>query len=103
VKLFVVVRGDMAPGARAVGAVHAARQFAREHGPTEGRWFRESNTLALLQVEGEAGLSRLLEEAAFRGLEASGFREPDLGGQLTGVALGPAGARLVRRLPLALR
>jgi hypothetical protein len=47
-------------------------------------------------------LWRLCSAAAADGLRYLGFREPDLDDALTAVALEPAAARLVARLPLAL-
>jgi peptidyl-tRNA hydrolase len=81
---------------------HAARQFAEEHPDIEGTWFRESNTIVLLEVPDEATLRELASRARDRGVAASEFsEEPDLG--LTALALGPEGRRLVSSLPLALK
>ena len=103
-RLHLVVRGDLPPGAQAVQAVHAARQFAFEHAEVEQRWFDTSNTLALLAVPDEVSLLELLELAGRSGARVSVFREPDLGGAATAIAVEPGakGRRLCRRLPRAL-
>jgi peptidyl-tRNA hydrolase len=102
-KLFVIVRGDLIPGAQAVQAMHAARQFAEEHREREARWFAESNHLAFLSVPGERELLALEREAAWRGLPSSRFEEPDLGGRPTAITLPPEARRLCAKLGLALR
>lgn len=103
-KLYVVTRRDLRPGAQAVQACHAARQFAAEHPDLERAWFEASNTLALLAVPDEPALAQLAARASARGLRVAAFREPDLGDALTAIALEPGdGARrLCAGLPLTL-
>lgn len=101
-KLYVIVRGDLVPGAQAVQAMHAARQFAEDHRERESRWFKESNHLALLSVPGEKELLTLEREARFRGFLSSRFEEPDFGMRVTAIALAPEARRLCSRLPKAL-
>lgn len=102
-KLYLVVRRDLPePGFRAAQLCHAQRQFTAEHPDVDSLWFTESNTLALLEVPGETELLRLVTRARENGIPCSLFREPDLSGAATALALGPSGKRLVRRLPLAL-
>ena len=103
-KLYLVVRADLTPGAQAVQACHAMVQFQKEHPEVDREWFERSNYLGLLTVPSEADLQRLLAKAERRGIPAAAFREPDLGDSLTAIALGPCqGARsLTRALPLAL-
>lgn len=98
-KLYVVVRADLPAGQQAVQAVHAALAFQREH--------REVcvglDNLALLAAPDERSLAVLIRSAGDAGVPWESFQEPDLGDQLTAVALGPAARRLVSSLPLALR
>ena len=58
--------------------------------------------VVLLAASDELSLSWLCADAVTAGLRVASFREPDLGGALTAVALEPAGRRLVAGLPLAL-
>jgi len=102
-KLFVVTRADLPPGSMGVQAMHAFRQFVHEHREAEMEWFEKSNHLAFLEVRDERALERLAADAAARSLRFSAFREPDLGGSLTALALEPAAKRLCGRLKLALR
>jgi DNA-binding transcriptional LysR family regulator len=102
-RLHLVVRRDLPPGDQAVQAAHALRQFTAEHPDIDRQWFEQSNTLALLAAPDERTLARMLDRAFDLGIRAAAFREPDLGGSLTAIAIEPAGARLCRGLPLALR
>lgn len=103
-KLILVTRKDLTPAQQAVQAAHALRAFVEEHPAEDARWFKQSNTLALLAVEDEPMLHQLWCEAVDSGVRVSGFMEPDLDGAITALALEPgAGARrLTRGLPLAL-
>lgn len=101
-KLYAVVRSDMSKGAKACQAAHALRSFADSYPFIEGAWWRESNTLVLL----EAPLPILLEleqRALMEGITCVRFVEPDWApeGTLTALALGPDAKRLVAALDLA--
>lgn len=102
-KLFLITRADLPPGQQAVQAAHAGRVFQHEHPIIERAWFETSNTLAFLKVANEPALARLLERARWKGYEASGFREPDRGNELTAIAIGPRGKSLCQSLAPALQ
>lgn len=102
-KLFLVVRGDLSPGARAAQLCHAMREFIEHHPEIDEEWYRVSNTVVLLEVEDESRLRSLAEDATKVGAPVTLFAEPDLDNQYTALALGPSGRNLVRRLPLAFR
>lgn len=104
-KLFVVTRRDISPGYQGVQSQHALRQFTAEHPERDAEWFKSSNFLAWLSVEDEVELMRLITEAQDRGLRWSAFREPDVGGQITAIAIEPhpETAKICRGLPLALK
>lgn len=110
-RLYVVVRADLPPGAQAVQAAHAMREFAADYPEVEAEWHRTSNTVAFLSVPDEAALVALVEELRrpWHGGEnhladtfVSEFREPDLGGSLTAICVEPKGGWKLRKLPLAL-
>lgn len=101
-KLHLVTRSDLSPGQQAVQAAHALREFVREHPEEDLRWYKGSNTLALLAVEDEDSLQELLSRAQLRRIPCSGFWEPDRDDELTAIAIGPEGKGLCRRLRLAL-
>jgi hypothetical protein len=98
------VRSDLRPGQQATQVCHALRQFVEDHPAIEREWHRESNHLALLAVEDEPTLVRLLDRARQHGVRSAAFREPDLDHALTAIALEPGAEsrRLCRGLPLAL-
>lgn len=104
-KLFLVTRRDIAPGYQAVQSCHAIRQFTAEHPDRDGEWFKASNYLALLSVANEIELMRLIVAASDAGLRWSAFREPDVGGAITAIAIEPhpKTAELCKSLPLALK
>lgn len=102
-KLFLIVRADLSVAQRAVQAAHALREFSEHHPEVDRAWYTSSNHLALLEVPDMRALEALLIRALDRELPVVGFHEPDRDGELTAIALGPSGRRLVRGLPLALR
>lgn len=104
-KLFLVTRRDISPGYQAVQSCHALRQFTADHPEIDKEWFSKSNYLALLSVQDETELMRLLVAASDLGLKWSAFREPDVGGAITAIAIEPhpKASELCKSLPLALR
>jgi len=104
-KLFVVTRRDIAPGYQGVQSQHALRQFTADHPDLDAEWFTNSNFLAWLSVDDEVELMRLIARAKDHGLRWSVFREPDVGGEITAIAIEPhpKAVELCRGLPLALK
>lgn len=104
-KLYLVTRRDISPGYQAVQAAHALRQFTADHPERDMEWYSNSNYLALLSASDEEELMRLLVAAKDSNIRRSAFREPDVGGAITAIALepGPRTAELCRGLPLALK
>ena len=104
-KLYLITRRDIAPGYQAVQSCHVMRQFTADHPDRDAEWFKSSNYLALLSVETEVELMRLLVKAADIGLRCSAFREPDIGGQITAIAIEPSTqtVELCKNIPLALK
>ena len=102
-KLYVIVRGDLPPGAQVAQSCHAMRLFSAQHPEVDREWYEQSNNLVCLQVADEDALLELFERAQSAEVATSTFREPDFGGSATAVAIGPAGKRLVSNLSLALR
>lgn len=104
-KLFVVTRRDISPGYQGVQSQHALRQFTADHPERDAEWFKASNYLAWLSVADEVELMRLITQAEDVGVLWSAFREPDVGGQITAIALEPhhKSIELCKGLPLALK
>lgn len=104
-KLYLITRRDISPGYQAVQSCHAMRQFTADHPDRDQEWFKASNYLALLSVANEIELMRLLVSAHDHGLLASPFREEDLNGEITAIAIEPhpKAAELCKGLPLAMK
>ena len=102
-KLFVIVRADLSPGAQVAQTAHAVAEFSIAHPDAFRSWAAEQRTIVCLNIQNEATLADLLKLAEAKGVARAGFTEPDFGGELTAIALGPGGDRLVSCLPLALR
>jgi len=102
-KLYVVIRSDLPPGAQAAQATHGAIAFVMNHPVIARYWHLKSNNLVLLQVPSEECLKHLATRAKDAGIDHAVFREPDFDDTVTAVAIEPAGRRLVSNLPLALK
>jgi len=100
-KLYIVVRADLSQGLKLAQACHALRAFGARHPEIDREWFERSNNIAVLVVPDEQKLRELLELTESRGLAVAPFLEPDLGDQMTALALEPSAKRFLRRLPLA--
>lgn len=92
-RLYVVVRADLERGLQLAQACHAVRELSLEH-PEDA----EGENLVVLEVPDEAGLERL---AASVPGPLKAFREPDLGGALTALAVTGEARRMLSSLPLA--
>lgn len=102
-KLYIVTRRDLKPGLAAAQVAHAAFLFSYEHRPLAAQWLQESNFLIILSVANEIDLYRLGQQAAKANLPVSYFNEPDIGDQLTAIAVAPSlkTVALMADLPLA--
>jgi len=93
-KLCVVTRRDLQPGYQGVQSQHAAVQFVFDHPAIAAEWHKHSDFMAWLSVADEVELMRLLVAAKDQGIRATPWREPDVGGAITAIALEP-GAKTV--------
>lgn len=88
-KLYVVVRQDLAPGYQIAQSLHAFREYIEQHPESEREWYKSSNTIAILGCENEEELVSLIGLAEGREIRHSPFREPDMGDALTACAFEP--------------
>lgn len=102
-KLYLITHEGLPPGQQAVQAAHAMRQFGFEYPEIDRLWFRDSNTLAFLAAPDTKALGVLRDKALAKGVAVAAFYEPDRDNELTAIALGPAGKKMTRKLPLALQ
>lgn len=94
-RLYVIVRNDIPPGLQLAQACHATREFGK-HYP----FIDVGENLVVLQVPNESELRSVVE--ACHGFMVAPFHEPDLGGEMTAVAISGAAKGRLRRLSLAL-
>lgn len=100
-KLVTITRKDLSDGYKAVQSTHAAINFIFEHPSRAGPWFKNSNYLVELEAEDEEELISLVIKSERRGIKYTVFQEPDIGNQITAIALEPSPEtqKLVRNLP----
>jgi len=85
--------------------MHALRQFVKDHPEVDKEWFEKSNYLGFLSVANEHELIKLAETALLKGIKISLFREPDVGDQITAMAIEPGqkSKKLCSNLQLGLK
>lgn len=88
-KLYVVVREDLSPGAQMAQALHAFREFIEAHPKVERNWYKTSNTVVILGIENEKELIALKNMAITKNIAFSAFYEPDMDDALTAVTFEP--------------
>lgn len=103
-KLTTVTRRDLTAGSQSVQSTHAAVQFIFEHPELSEDWFKKPY-LAQLSVKNEDELKSLIHKLQKNNIKHSIFREPDLGNQITAIAIEPSEKtrRIVSHLPLMLK
>jgi hypothetical protein len=93
--LYIVIRNDLDVGLQMAQACHVTREFTREF-PEEP--VGDSLIVVACSPAELAGLGRRADGHDVRWLP---FHEPDLGGELTAIALGVRARRLVSQYPRA--
>ena len=101
-KLTTVTRSDLSEGYQSVQSTHAAIQFQYEYPEVSKKWYQESNYIVSLSCSNEEQLMILAYRARDMGLNVSMFYEPDIGDQLTAIAIEPSEHtyKLTKKLPL---
>lgn len=102
-KLYIVVRQDLPPAQRMVQACHAVAEFSALYPEVSDWWFHRSNHIAVLGARDYAHLRDVARAAIEKRLHIAFVNEPDIGNQLTAIALTPGEASrpVVKRLRLA--
>lgn len=101
-KLFTIVRADIPAGTQIAQTGHAVAAFAATHPEAFRGWAEpEQRNIVCLAAPGLAALEALLALLQGREARVAVFRETDLGGELTAIACGEEGAKLLSSLPLA--
>jgi peptidyl-tRNA hydrolase len=102
-KISILARQDLSQSQRAVQACQAlAELMVRQAGdPSIVEWTEKQRTLILLAVANEDELYRWEDELRARGIPCEHFKEPDMGDQVTALAVHPeVDGELFRKLSL---
>lgn len=104
-KLYIVIRGDLNPGAQIAQAAHACFAFALKHPEITKEWNEKSNYIAVLSVKDEDELRKLQLKLEIQGLKFASFYEEDFDNSLTAIAIEPGdqSRKLTSSYPLALK
>lgn len=94
----------MSAGYQSVQSTHAIVQFVFEHPEIATIWFKDPY-LAQLSVENEDALKHLIHKLQKNHIKYSIFREPDLGNEITAIAIEPSdkARRILSSCPLMLK
>lgn len=97
------MRSDLSAGLQIAQAVHAAIQFSLEWPALTVSWNAASNNVVVVGVPDEAALADIAARAVEDGIVRTIFREPDIGNEITAVALQPGveAQRICANLPCA--
>ena len=103
--MVLVTRKDLVPGYQSVQPAHALAEFAATLSIRFKRWQQHHKNLVILSVRNEKELRALLDKAIDKRLRYAHFEEPDIGNELTAIALEPSDEtyRMTSTLPLALK
>ena len=84
--MTIICRDDMAPGYKVVQTAHALADFAVKHENEFKEWQMGSNYLCCLETSDER-LEILIDKLVGLEIKHEVFREPDIGNQITAVAV----------------
>lgn len=92
-------------GYQAVQAAHAAIEFQHQFPEISKQWNENSKYLVMLSVHDEIELCKYLNIFTDNGLSVSVFWEPDIGNEMTALAVEPSdkAKKLCSNLPLMLK
>jgi hypothetical protein len=99
----VVTHSDLPLQYQVPQSNHAAMEFAAQY-PTEFlEWHKKSNSIIVLNCKNERHLFEFSQKLKSKGIKFSEFREPDIGNEITAIAIcpGPDIKKLCSGLPLA--
>ncbi len=101
-RLYVITRSDLSAGAQIAQTGHAVAAFAAAHPEAFKAWAKpEQRNIVCLAVPSAGALEQVLWRLKSIDARVAEFRETDLSNELTGIACGEEGAKLLSSLPLA--
>jgi hypothetical protein len=101
----VITRRDLPQGLQVAQSVHASIGFCLTYPDLSRLWNEKSNYIVCLSAKDESELNKLILKCEYRGLEHYIFREPDIGNEITSIAIEPSKEtqKIVSNLPLTLK
>jgi len=95
----------MAAGYQSVQAIHSAIKFTFDFPEVTADWYYNSEYIANLSATNQEHLEKLISTAETKGVKVSVFREPDIGNEITSIALEPGdiSKKMTSNLPLMLK
>lgn len=101
-KLYVIIRTDLDHGPQLAQLGHGVAAFAAAHPEPFQAWATpEQRNIVCLAVPSAGALEHTLSRLKGAAARTAEFRETDLNGELTAIACGEEGAKLLSSLPLA--
>ena len=102
-KLYIISHSDLPLKYQVPQTNHAAMEFAAQYPVEFSEWHRKSNSIIALNCQNEQKLLEFSQKLRNKGIKFSEFREPDIGNELTAIAIcpGPDVKRICSGLPLA--
>ena len=104
-KLIIITRRDLSPGYQAVQSSHAGIDFQHQYPDIAQKWNKQSNYLIILSVDNEYQLNQYVNKFEVNNLKTTIFREPDIGNEITAIAVEPneKSKKICSNLPLAFK
>lgn len=101
----MVTHAGLSRGQKATQSTHAAFKFAHEHPVITDDWYLNSTYLVLVTAKSSYHLELIADQAEQADLVVSRWFEPDMGDELTAIAIAPSliASKLMANLPLTLR
>lgn len=102
-KLYIITHSDLPLGYQVPQTNHAAMEFAAKYPAEFLDWHEKSNSIIALNCKNERELQVFAQKLREKGIKFAEFKEPDIGHELTAIAIcpGPEVKRLCSGLPLA--
>jgi len=85
-KLYTIVRSDLAPGYQLAQSVHAVEELANDRSELYLEWKKTSNTVICLSIETEQKLIDMYLDLLRKYVNVKIFVEPDIGNQFTSIS-----------------
>lgn len=102
-KLYIITHSDLPVGYQVPQTNHAAMEFAAQYPAEFLDWHKKSNSIIVLNCQNERKLVEFSQKLREKDIKFAEFREPDIGDELTAIAIlpGPEVKRLCSGLPLS--